>query len=239
MQINLRDRHIKVGKESIWKILGVPFGGIRVVKDTKGGSDADKVVENEKNRYDKVPISFKNIVDKIREDSYDDEEMFKIDFVMLFMATMIASTKNGHAMYTMLELFCLEKDFKDHDWCQFILDTIRVCMSDWVGCNSKSYFRGPLTVLELLYLDSTACPGFVEERTKAPISFWTHEMISLRKDIEIKNGGFGLGDIRELYADNVDYECLSQDEVVIYRKETMKLYLFVLMGCQKRVKQLV
>ncbi|KAJ0432992.1 hypothetical protein HanIR_Chr17g0865351 [Helianthus annuus] len=38
--------------------------------------------------------------------------MFKIDFVMRFISTMMACTKNAHAMYTMLEWFCLEKEFQ-------------------------------------------------------------------------------------------------------------------------------
>ncbi|KAF5820843.1 hypothetical protein HanXRQr2_Chr01g0006801 [Helianthus annuus] len=39
-------------------------------------------------------------------------------------------------------------------------------------------------------------------------------MMSMRKDLEIRNGGFGLGDVRELYADDQEYEHLSEDEVV-------------------------
>ncbi|KAM0046552.1 hypothetical protein Hdeb2414_s0009g00317751 [Helianthus debilis subsp. tardiflorus] len=78
------------------------------------------------------------------------------------------------------------------------MDTIRVCKSDWDRSDRDSFFQGRLTVLVLLYLDSTTCLGFAGERLEPPISFWTKDMISLRKDLEIKNGGFGLGDVREL-----------------------------------------
>ncbi|KAF5759200.1 hypothetical protein HanXRQr2_Chr16g0738411 [Helianthus annuus] len=194
--------------------MGVPYGGIRVVRDAEGCADAEKLVDTWKNRFVKIPISCKKIVDKIRENSYADEEMFKMDFAMLFIATMIASTKNGNAMYTMLGWFCLSKEFREHDWCQLIMDTIRVCKSDWDRSDRDSFFSGPLTVLVLLYLDSTTCPGLGGDREQAPISFWTKDMMSMRKDLEIKNGGFGLGDVRELYADDQEYDQLSEDEVV-------------------------
>ncbi|KAJ0737866.1 hypothetical protein HanOQP8_Chr06g0220261 [Helianthus annuus] len=186
--------------------MGVPYGGIRVVRDAEGCADAEKLVETWKKRFVKVPISCKNIVDKIRENCYADEEMFKMNFAMLFIATMIASTKNGHAMYTMLGWFCLSKEFKEHDWCHLIMDTIRVCKSDWDRSDRDSFFRGPLTVLVLLYLDSIKCPGFEGDRLEAPISFWTKDMMSMRKHLEIRNGGFGLGDVRELYVDDQEYE---------------------------------
>ncbi|MFS7912145.1 hypothetical protein Hanom_Chr02g00126431 [Helianthus anomalus] len=66
----------------------------------------------------------------------------------------------------------------------------------------------------LLYLDSTTCPGSVGDREQAPISYWTKEMMSKRKELEIRNGGYGLGDVRELYADDQEYDQESEDEVV-------------------------
>ncbi|MFS7918504.1 putative Ulp1 protease family catalytic domain, papain-like cysteine peptidase superfamily [Helianthus anomalus] len=165
-------------------------------------------------RFDKPPISCKMIVDKIRENSYAKEETLKMDFAMLFIATMIASTKNGNAMYSMLGWFCLSKEFKDHDWCQMIVGTIRVCKSDWDKNDRDSFFRGPLTVLVLLYLDNTTCPGLGGDREQAPISFWIKEMMNMRKDLEVRNGGFGLGDVWDLYDDDQEYDQLSEDEVV-------------------------
>ncbi|KAJ0718827.1 hypothetical protein HanPSC8_Chr08g0322641 [Helianthus annuus] len=94
------------------------------------------------------------------------------------------------------------------------MDTIRVCKSEWDRSDRDPFFCGPLTVLVLLYLDSTTCPGLVGDREQAPISFWTKDMMSMRKDLEIRNGGFGLGDVRELYTDDQEYDQLSEDEVV-------------------------
>ncbi|MFS8031116.1 hypothetical protein Hanom_Chr17g01541971 [Helianthus anomalus] len=172
MEINVGDRKIRVNKEGVRRIMGVPYGGIRVVSEAARCADAEARVNTWKNRFVKTPVSCKMIVDKIRENSYADDETFKLDFAMLFIATMIASTKNGNAMYTILGWFCLSKEFREHDWCQLIIDTIRVCKSDWDRDDRNSFFRGPLTILVLLYLDSTTCPGLVGDREQAPISFW-------------------------------------------------------------------
>ncbi|MFS8026600.1 hypothetical protein Hanom_Chr16g01488681 [Helianthus anomalus] len=76
------------------------------------------------------------------------------------------------------------------------------------------YVQHCIYLLQLLYLDSTTCPGLVGDREQAPISFWTKEMMSKRKELEIRNGGFGLGGFRELYADEQEYDEESEDEVV-------------------------
>ncbi|KAJ0800606.1 hypothetical protein HanPI659440_Chr03g0105041 [Helianthus annuus] len=108
------------------------------------------------------------------------------------------------------------KEFREHDWCQLIMDTIRVCKSDWDRSDRDSFFCSSLTVLVLLYLDNTTCPGLGGDHEQAPISFWTKDMMSIRKDLEIRygGGGVGLGDVRELYADDQEYDQLSEDKVV-------------------------
>ncbi|MFS7989537.1 hypothetical protein Hanom_Chr11g01048111 [Helianthus anomalus] len=116
MRIKIGDRYISVDKESVRKILGLPLGETMVCKKKKD-EPGHPLKEKWVGRFDKVPISFKNILDKIRLDPYEDKSLFKIDFVILFISTMIESTKNGSVMYNMLDWFSPEKEFKDHDLC--------------------------------------------------------------------------------------------------------------------------
>ncbi|MFS7953905.1 hypothetical protein Hanom_Chr07g00624081 [Helianthus anomalus] len=147
--------------------------------------------------------------------------MFSVDFVMLMLSTMIVSTKNESVMYNILDWFSPEKEFKDHDWCQLMMDAVKSCKDDWDRCDPEDYFRGPLTYLVLLYLEATSCPGFEDFHKESPLHFWTKDRMSMRKEQEIKNGGFGMGELRELqefhvYGDvHVEEEAvdLSKDEV--------------------------
>ena len=66
--------------------------------------------------------------------------------------------------------------------------------------------------MQLLYLDSTTCNGIDNERTIAPIAFWTEERLEKREQQEMRNGGFGLGELRELYVDDHNYNVESEDE---------------------------
>ncbi|MFS8023050.1 hypothetical protein Hanom_Chr16g01446851 [Helianthus anomalus] len=73
--------------------------------------------------------------------------MFNVYFVMLMLSTMIVSTKNGSVMYNILDWFSPEKEFKDHDSCQLMMDALKSCKDDWDRCGPEEYFRGPLTYL--------------------------------------------------------------------------------------------
>ncbi|KAM0039915.1 hypothetical protein Hdeb2414_s0012g00387591 [Helianthus debilis subsp. tardiflorus] len=94
MKIQIGDRYIRVEKESVRKILGLPLGETRVAKKKKV-EPGNPLKEKWTHGFAKLPISFKNIVDKIRVDPYEDRSMFDIDFVMLLLSTMIVCTKTG------------------------------------------------------------------------------------------------------------------------------------------------
>ncbi|KAK1431991.1 hypothetical protein QVD17_08837 [Tagetes erecta] len=62
-------------------------------------------------------------------------------------------------------------------------------------CLRLKYQRITGTVA-LLYVDGTYIKGINEHRTKGPLIFWSDDNLELRHELEIKNGGFGLGDMR-------------------------------------------
>jgi len=48
----------------------------------------------------------------------------------------------------------------------------------------------------------------------APIAFWNAEKLEKRELLEIRNGGFGKGQLRDMYDDeDVDYNIVSEEEV--------------------------
>ncbi|KAJ0906340.1 hypothetical protein HanPSC8_Chr07g0304401 [Helianthus annuus] len=148
--------------------------------------------------------------------------MFNIDFVMLMLSTMIVSTKNGSVMYNILDWFSPEKEFKEHDWCQLMMDDVKSCKDDWDKSDQDEYFRGPLTYLVLLYLEATTCPGFEDTHNESPLHFWTKDRMSMRKDQEIKNGGFGLGELRELQEFHVEGDVQVEEEAVDLSKDEVE-----------------
>lgn len=69
--------------------------------------------------------------------------------------------------------------------------------------------------LQLLYLDSVTCKGLDSERTLAPIAYWTGKRQEDRQIQEGLNGGFGKGEVRELYVDENDYDIESDEDVEV------------------------
>ncbi|MFS8023051.1 hypothetical protein Hanom_Chr16g01446861 [Helianthus anomalus] len=148
--------------------------------------------------------------------------MFNVDFVMLMLSTMIVSTKNGSVMYNILDWFSPEKEFKDHDWCLLMMDAVKSCKDDWDRCDPEDYFRGPLTYLVLLYLESTSCPVFEDFHKESPLHFWTNDRMSMRIEQEIKNRGFGMGELRELQEFHVDGDVHVEEEAVDLSKDEVE-----------------
>ncbi|MFS7930423.1 hypothetical protein Hanom_Chr04g00344151 [Helianthus anomalus] len=119
--------------------------------------------------------------------------MFIVDFVMLILSTMIVSTKNGSVMYNILDWFSPEKEFKDHDGCQLMMDV------------------------------ATNCPGFEDFHKESPLHFWTKDRMSMCKEQEIKNGGFGMGELRELQEFHVDGDVHVEEEAVDLSKDEVEM----------------
>ncbi|MFS8021567.1 hypothetical protein Hanom_Chr16g01428921 [Helianthus anomalus] len=134
--IRLGEQTTKVDKEAVRKLLGLPCGGIRVNVDNK---EAGKhpLVSRWRGRFSRCIISCKDLEDKITEIEYEDEEMFQLDFVMLFISTMVGCTMNGIVMYTLLYMFDMDHGFREHDWFQFIIDSVKVCKNHWERCDKK------------------------------------------------------------------------------------------------------
>lgn len=83
---------------------------------------------------------------------------------------------------------------------------------------SQKFFI-PITFLymQLLYVDSIACPGITVEPTVSAIEFWSMEMLRLRETLEIKNGGFGLGGFKRMSGD-----INHSDKVLVEAKEDLE-----------------
>jgi len=114
-------------------------------------SDRDPVVQQWKDRYPSVTVSPAQIVGKIQENAYENDKLFEIDFLMLFVSTMIECSNNGKCMYPLLDRLPIYANFKHFDWCEFMLDNIKTCKLDWKNDDHDSFFTGPITVLTVRY----------------------------------------------------------------------------------------
>ncbi|KAK9071948.1 hypothetical protein SSX86_008379 [Deinandra increscens subsp. villosa] len=78
------------------------------------------------------------------------------------------------------------------------------------------------TVKTLIYVDSTDCDGFNYERKGNALEFWTTSKLKEREEMELRNGGFGQGDIKQMVIDLTNYED-DRHEVKIVKEKQAKI----------------
>ncbi|KAJ0680993.1 hypothetical protein HanPI659440_Chr16g0630741 [Helianthus annuus] len=135
---------------------------------------------------------------EIQRDKYADMAHVWTDFAMLFLTTMVSSQQNGYVKDKVLKRLTADTRFEDYNWCGFIVDCLRKCKKKWRPWDPKCWWVGPLTILTLLYVDSTQQPTWNTGDGVRAIHLWTKELLTRRQDYEIVTGGFGRGEAKSL-----------------------------------------
>ncbi|KAL8233166.1 hypothetical protein R6Q57_002944 [Mikania cordata] len=122
----------------------------------------------------------------------------RLNFVMMFITVLVECTKNGRMKEDILRYFYPGTNFKHFDWCDFIIEKTKGCKAGWMPYNKRSLFTAPLTIPTLLYVENFECKGIKLDPRKQAISFWTKVVLKRRERLEIRDGGFGKGRLKEL-----------------------------------------
>ncbi|KAJ0606844.1 hypothetical protein HanHA89_Chr03g0089731 [Helianthus annuus] len=199
MEIKFGRIAIKVDEEAIHQLLGLPNSGFDLTAVTPPKENTALGKAYKKRHDNKFTIKAKKIVEKISFGEDKEGLMFKLDFIVLFINTMVECHINGLCKAGIVDLLNEDMDFSKINWCKYIVHIIKRCKKVWVPRDLSSYFRGALTILTLLYVDSVTCKGINEERTCSALEYWTSQRLQLREDMEIEQGGFGRGDLRGLF----------------------------------------
>ncbi|PWA66292.1 hypothetical protein CTI12_AA334370 [Artemisia annua] len=118
--------------------------------------------------------------------------MFKINFLMLFASTMGTLDSGGKCPYNVLRNVKEDDDIADIDWCGYILDCLEGSKHNWKDVKkSGNYYYGPLTLLNLLYLDSTHFPELQVMRHRPALRSWNTAMMKQRIELEKKQKCLG------------------------------------------------
>ncbi|KAK9049188.1 hypothetical protein SSX86_031845 [Deinandra increscens subsp. villosa] len=208
-------------EETVKTVQDLPEGGIDISSLPKPKKQSEMFKEW-KNRYPTTAFPPSTVVSWIKENNYENWMFFVLDFLLLFVTTMIEAWKNGSCKMSLLSCLDDERDVKEYDWCGYILNRIKVCKKEWIRDDKDCPFIGPLTILTLIYVDSTDCDGFNYERKGNALEFWTTSKLKEREEMELRNGGFGQGDIKQMVIDLTNYED-DRHEVKIVKEKQAKI----------------
>jgi len=137
MSIDLGRVKIKVDCESLHQLLGVRYGGIRL-ESLKYTNGFEEIVKEWRALYRQKYVGPSEIVHRIESNADDDSMLFKLDFLVLFMSTMVECQKHGKCALDFLRYFSDDTKIEEIDWCTFILNKIEKSKVGWVRCNHDS-----------------------------------------------------------------------------------------------------
>ncbi|KAL8240544.1 hypothetical protein R6Q59_013899 [Mikania micrantha] len=190
MEIVCRGGTLKITPALIYKLWGIPIGGIQI-ESIVPLETYDASVSEWRAKFDGKLLATRTLVEKIESAKDEDNFKFRMNFIMLFMTVLVECHKNGRAREGILRYITAETDFSQIDWCNYVFESIKSCKLGWSLDDNSSPFNGPLAILTLLYVEGFECKGISVDKTVEPIEFWNKNRLKIREEWEIKHGGLG------------------------------------------------
>ncbi|KAL4579419.1 hypothetical protein LXL04_015565 [Taraxacum kok-saghyz] len=81
------------------------------------------------------------------------------------------------------------------NWCEYVVECLVKTKRAYNPDKESSFFFSHAAYLALLYVDGLRFERMDVPRTRPAICFWSSEMIRVREDYEMLDGGFGLGEV--------------------------------------------
>ncbi|KAL8226475.1 hypothetical protein R6Q57_016307 [Mikania cordata] len=140
-----RQGPIKVNKQVVFSLLGVPNEGIEL-KNVNPTRNLCKKIQEWRNLYPNDYISHSERVKRFVEAGDDDSFNFKVDFLMLFLSTVVECHAHGKCKLDVLNYLGDETEISKVNWCSYVINCIEKCKYGWLP-NTKSPFKGALAIL--------------------------------------------------------------------------------------------
>ncbi|CAI9260375.1 unnamed protein product [Lactuca saligna] len=166
--ILIKGKRIKITKEKIHKVFGLPKTG-------KSLFDLDKIIQ----KSEQVDMNF------------------KLGFIALFVNTFAESIPMGTNNLVPVRALVEVDDISKIDWCAYLLYCVKNSKGRWRPDNPKCYYKGPMLLLLLIYCDEIECKLQKIERKTPLVTMWTADKLKERQSFEIEAGGFGVGNLIE------------------------------------------
>ncbi|GJU19268.1 hypothetical protein Tco_1152610, partial [Tanacetum coccineum] len=224
MSIKLRNGSIKITPALIKEVLGIPFGGQRLVKVSD-----NELIEQWKAQFDK-PITPKRVAAMTKKTD-GAGIMFKLNFLVVFFNVICASKEDGGSNLDILDFINEDADISNLDWCTYVWD----CMKNTK--KQKTYYCGSVTLLMLIYLHCTKGNELNVIRSRPAITFWTSDVMKDREDFEIENGSFG--NVELIPFDDESFKEQSFQKDLQFVKDKIEASLFILRDEKNKLNKFI
>ncbi|GKB99598.1 ulp1 protease family, C-terminal catalytic domain-containing protein [Tanacetum coccineum] len=198
-------RRIKITRELIHGILGIPMGDIKVesqkeknLSDTvtaKWRKSVKKIVNKKSNTINISKLE-KHLIDLSKCDWE-----FNLGFLVLFFSIFGLGNKDGTVNERIIPFLPNTEDVSKKDWCSYAQECmVRGCKEYKLG----KYFSGPLLLMAIIYVNSTVSETVKVEKTVPAFKAWNSKLLSITEDVDASE---------DLLDKNEDFKSLYFEEM--------------------------
>ena len=142
--LNLPVRVIKITRELVRELLGVPMGEVHL--DARDEADhRNELTRKWKAQFGKeTKRHFSTLVAKLIMEEKRSGWLFKINFLVLFFSTFAEANLSNTVNLKFLHLLNNEDDIRKLDWCTYIIETLIKTKRSW---KRDGFYNGPILLL--------------------------------------------------------------------------------------------
>nr|KAJ0224105.1 hypothetical protein LSAT_V11C200068370 [Lactuca sativa] len=193
--IPIKGKRIKITKEKIHKVFGLPKTG-KSLFDLDMVSEDHQVFDGWMKEIEGGKANATNYK-KIIQKSEQVDMNFKLGFIALFVNTFAESIPMGTNNLVPVRALVEVDDISKIDWCAYLLYCVKISKGRWRPYNPKCYYRGSVLLMLLIYCDEIECELQKIVRKTPLVTMWTTDKLKERQSFEIEAGGFGVGNLIE------------------------------------------
>lgn len=145
MELKFGDKRIKVTRESIHQMLGLPMGKIDFLTCNRA-KDEDQFVQSWRQQFGSKSIRPNDIKQKIIETD-DADFNFKLNFLTLMFNTLGECHLSGKCSLKIVNSIQPTTDISDINWCGHIFNCLKECKDKLQKEINKTFFAGPIACL--------------------------------------------------------------------------------------------
>ena len=150
MELRLEKGSIKVTRQKIHDMLGVPMGKTKL-EDLEPREKDDPFIAEWEGQFTHVKKITPAVISTEITSSFDADFIFTINFLTLFASTM-GTVDNGAKVFPTVLMHVKENDvISEIDWCGYILECLRASKQNWDKVTKGDYYYGPATFLCVSY----------------------------------------------------------------------------------------
>ncbi|XP_042758254.1 uncharacterized protein LOC122198147 [Lactuca sativa] len=217
--IRLINGEVKITKDTLHSMFGLPNGGLDF-KIMPSCVKTYPLLVAWKDQFEDGKYNITNYLKKI-QGTHKGDEFFKLNFLALFINTMLESELMGSCKVDFIDKLVLCKDISNINWCDWFIETLVKSKNKWRANDKNCHYIGPISLLVVAYADRVICDELILERKRPFIKEIDSKHLRTLEDHEEKKGNFETLDIKEelhgVYIEDKMYEdskCASKPTIV-------------------------